>query len=189
MFNIAFTWIELLAGAFGSTFRRANVGGARCFHPLIGRHLAQVARGSMIRRDSRIADRFCRLLRWVEAGRCRWSLLMFPVYDASVSERPLTELWRSSVLLGQSPSDPAVLSVFLPLTLFLSRSGRRMRGAREAHGVETGESERLYRPTAGPVTRREPGDFGKLSFCLNWQVVDNPRWEQDWWEVLIYLAW
>jgi len=78
----------------------------------------------------------------------------FSTFDATVSERPLTEL-------RDFPSYSAVPR--------LPCSSSRMRD------VKTGESERLYRPTRpGPVERREPSDFGKLRFRLKWQIAANP---------------
>lgn len=78
----------------------------------------------------------------------------FSTFDASVSERPLTEL-RGFPSYSAVPRPP--------------RPSSRMRD------VEAGESERLYRPARpGPVERREPSDFGKLRFRFKWQIAANP---------------
>lgn len=121
----------------------------------------------------------------VRTSRTRWCLGMsergetfsqtFFTFDASVSERPLTELRdfpSCSAVFRPSPPYSLAHSLFL-----ISECQEGGRGTERVRDVEAGESERLYRPATGPVKRREPGGFGKLRFLFD--VTNNGEYEKS----------
>jgi hypothetical protein len=111
-----------------------------------------------------------------------------PVYDASVSERPLTELRRSSVLLGQPPSDPAVLRSFF-LSLFFSPAQDVEREDRGARGRTTWKRARVRGFIDPRQGRSQGGNLVTSGNCYS--ILNGKRWiirDKSGIDVLVYLT-